>query len=199
MKKLSILSVLLALPMSAFADSTNIRPFVGYNINLASTINSKIDQNDRNVVKSDTITFNDDNTGDFIVGIEIDDIMALSLNAQINKTKTKVTDAGTTTEKGNELLAELDFYLTRNSNFKPFVSLSAGYVSMDGGYKTSGALFGFGIGCRQYLTNNIYLSADLSYNFSTDMSIKQVNGLDVDNVSMHMSGFGLGVSAGYRF
>jgi hypothetical protein len=49
------------------------------------------------------------------------------------------------------------------------------------------------------MTNNFYLNANLSYKITTEMDIKEINGLSVDNVSERMSGFDLIVGAGYRF
>ena len=63
------------------------------------------------------------------------------------------------------------------------------FILMDGDVKTSGAIFSFGLGCKQYMTNNFYLNANLSYKITTEMDIKEINGLSVDNVSERMSGF----------
>lgn len=201
MKSLYILPVLAVLPISAFAESGsyNIKPFVGYNLSLASTYNSEIKDDGKTAIKMEGFDFNDNNVGDFVLGIEIDDVVAISINPSLSQTKTKVSGAGTTTAKMNEIDAEVDVYLMRNSNFKPYVSLAAGYASMDGDIKTSGAIFSFGLGCRQYMTNNFYLNANLSYKITTEMDIKEINGLSVDNVSMDMSGFDLIIGAGYRF
>ena len=201
MKKILILPVLAALPVTAFAesDSSHIRPFVGYGISLASTHHLNIENDGHNVVTADGISFNDNNIGNFVFGIEMDDMMALSLNVSLDSTKTKVHGGDTTTEKSNEISAEFDIYLTRGSNFKPFVSLGAGYISWDGTYKTSGVIFALGIGCKQYVTDNVYLGANLSYNLSTEMNIKEVNGIDVDDITMRMTGFDLAIRAGYRF
>ena len=201
MKLPYILPILVALPFSAFAESssTQIRPFVGYNISLAGTHHSEFENDGHSMVKTNGFSFNDNNNGDFIFGIEIDNIMAISLNASINTVTAKAHGAGTETEKSNEIMAKFDIYLTRESNFKPFVSLGAGYLSWDGTYKTSGALFGFGIGCKQYINDNVYVGASLTYNVSTEMTIKEINGLDVDDITMRLSGFDFGINAGYRF
>ena len=201
MKSLYILPILAVLPISAFAesDSYHIKPFVGYNLSLASSHNLKIKDDTGTAIKQDGFDFNDNNVGDFVLGIEIDDVVAISIKPSLSQTKTKVSGAGTTTAKMNEIDAEVDVYLMRNSNFKPYVSLAAGYASMDGDVKTSGAIFSFGLGCRQYMTNNFYLNANLSYKITTEMDIKEINGLSVDNVSERMSGFDLIIGAGYRF
>ena len=201
MKLLYALPVLIALPVSAFAesDSYHIKPFVGYNLSLASSYNVKVKDDTGTLAKSDSFDFNDNNVGDFVLGVEIADVVAISINPSVSQTKTKVSGAGTTTSKLNEIDAEFDIYLMRNSNFKPYVSLAAGYASMDGDVKTSGAVFSFGLGCRQYMTNNFYLNANLSYKITTELDIKEINGLSVDNVSERMSGFDLVIGAGYRF
>ena len=201
MKLLYALPILGVLPVSAFAesDSYHIKPFIGYNLSLASSYNGKLKDDTGTVVKSDSFDFNDNNVGDFVLGVEIADVVAISINPSLSQTKTKVSGAGTTTVKMNEIDAEVDVYLMRNSNFKPYVSLAAGYASMDGDVKTSGVVFSFGLGCRQYMTNNFYLNANLSYNITTEMDIKEINGLSVDNVNARMSGFDLIVGAGYRF
>ena len=46
---------------------------------------------------------------------------------------------------------------------------------------------------------HFYLNANLSYNITTEMDVKEINGLSVDNVNARMSGFDLIVGAGYRF
>ena len=201
MKSLYVLPVFAVLPMGAFAESdfSHIKPFVGYNLSLASSTNVKIKQNDQERVKTESLSLNDNNVGDFILGVEIDDVMAVSINPSVNTVKTKVNGGGTTTEKMNSIEAEFDIYLTRNSDFKPFVSLGAGYASMDGTYKASGAMFSLGLGCRQYINNNVYLGANISYNVSTEMDIKEVNGVSVSDVDMRVSGFDLTIGAGYRF
>ena len=134
MKLLYALPILGVLPVSAFAesDSYHIKPFIGYNLSLASSYNGKLKDDTGTVVKSDSFDFNDNNVGDFVLGVEIADVVAISINPSLSQTKTKVSGAGTTTAKMNEIDAEVDVYLMRNSNFKPYVSLAAGYVSMDG-------------------------------------------------------------------
>lgn len=201
MKSLYILPVLAMFPISAFAesDSYHIKPFVGYNLSLAGSHNLKIKNDGGTTIKQDGFDFNDNNVGDFVLGVEIEDIVAISINPSLSQTKTKVSGADTTTAKMNEIDAEVDVYLMRNSNFKPYVSLAAGYASIDGDVKTSGAIFSFGFGCKQYMTNNFYLNANLSYKITTEMDIKEINGLSVDNVSERMSGFDLIIGAGYRF
>ena len=201
MKILYALPVLMALPISAFAesDSYHIKPFVGYNIYLANNINMKIKDSGRDAVKVETIGFNEDNTGDFVFGVEIADVVAISLNPSINKVKTTVTGTGSTTSKMNEIDAEVDIYLNRGKSFKPYIALNAGYISMDGDFKASGASFGAGVGVRQYINNNVYLNALLEYNTTTEMSVKEVSGTPVSDVDMRMSGFNFIIGAGYRF
>ena len=197
MKLQYILPVLVALPASAFADNTslNIRPFVGYDINLASSSNVKIKQSGTELGRTDSVFFNDDNAGDFVFGVEFDDVMAVSLNPSITKVKIK----GVGTDKINEIDAQFDFYLTRNSNFKPFATLKMGYMSMDGDVKASGLGFGLDIGCRQYINDNIYLGTNLTYNISTKMHVDEINGINVSGVNMRTSGFSLTIGGGYRF
>ena len=201
MKILHILPILIALPTAAFAEETSshIKPFVGYNMGLTSVQNYIIQNNGNTITSSENVTFNNNNNGNFFLGIEIDDIMALSVDISIDNTSTEITGVGTTTTQQNEFEAEFDLYLTRGSDFKPFISLSAGYTSVDGDIQTSGAIFGIGLGLRKYISTNVYLGANLSYKFSTEMNIKQISGTDVNGITMHTSNFGLGISAGYRF
>lgn len=201
MKLPYILPVLLALPMGAFADSgfSHIRPFVGYDFSLAGNTNVKIKQSDQTIVKTESFAFNDNNVGSFGFGVELDDVGAIYVTPSVERVKTRAIDGTTTTSKMTEIDTALNIYLTRKSNFKPFVSLSAGYISMDGDFKTSGAAFGLGLGCKQYINDNVYLFANAGYNFSTEMDVKQVNGAPVTNVDMRVSGFDLSIGAGYRF
>ena len=63
MKSLYILPVFAVLPMGAFAESdfSHIKPFVGYNLSLASSTNVKIKQNDQEIVKTEGLSLNDNN------------------------------------------------------------------------------------------------------------------------------------------
>ena len=199
-----ILPILVALPFSAFAesDSLRIRPFVEYGINLAGTSKTECTQNGHDLIKTDNFSFNNNNSRSFIFGIEIDDIMAISLNASINNATSKIHVSyfnTNSTQKSTKLDTKFDIYLTRDSNFKPFVSLSAGYLNVGGTYEASGALFGFGIGCKQYITDTIYVGANLIYDVSTKMHADKVYGLDVEHATMRVSGFDVGINAGYRF
>lgn len=192
---------LMFLPITAFAESafSFIKPFVGYNISLASNARTKVNQNGQQIQKSEEFAFNNDNVGDFIFGIEINDVMNVAIDPKISTIKTKNFTGETTTEKLNSIEFQAEIYVIRGSNFKPFVSFGGGYANINGTYKTSGATFSLGIGCRQYLNKNVYVVANLNYGVSTEMKIKEVDGNKVSDVSMLISGYDFLVGAGYRF
>ena len=199
MKLLYVLPILAALPMGAFAD-TNIRPFIGYDFSLASTTNLKIKHSNHTAVKADSFSFNNDNIGSFGLGVEFGDIMAVYVSPSFENTKVK--SAGATTKmRTTEIDAAFNFYLTRDSNFKPFISLNTGYISMndDDSFKASGAIFGASLGCKQYVNDNVYLFANAGYKITTEMDVKKLEGLSVSDVDLRMSGFDLSIGAGYRF
>ena len=204
MKLLYVLPVLAALPVSAFAkistyNSYHIKPFVGYDLSLASSYNLKIKNDAGSVAKTDGFEFNNNNVGNFVLGVEFDDIVAVSINPSFKQTKTKVYN-DTTTAKVNEINIEADIYLTRNSHFKPYITLAIGNASVKAeDVRTSGAVFSMGLGYRHYVNNNFYLNANLSYKTTTDMDVKRINGIDVRDVNARMSGLDLIVGAGYRF
>lgn len=205
-KTIFILPLLIAMPMVSMAasyrnyqKSTEIRPFVGYNIGLGNTLNTKIKQDGETLSNTDGLNFNSENKGGFTVGVEFGDILALSLNPWFSSSKND-----TYTVRGTEIDLEADIYLTRKSWFKPFINLGVGYLSLKDnrpieGIKTSGAVFSFGIGCRQHLSDSLYVNANLSYDISTSMSVKEIGGAPVDNANMSTSGFDLIVGLGYRF
>ena len=106
------------------------------------------------------------------------------------------------TERMNEIDVKLDFYLTRNMAFKPFVSVSTGFASMNNnydGFKSYGMVFGAGLGFRHYMSNHIYLNTDVRYNIYPDMGVKAINGTSVGGTTMQMSEISLNVGLGYRF
>ena len=217
MKVLHIVIFFLFFPVIAFAESefSFIKPFVGYNISLASNSHTKVNQNGQRISKSTGFAFNSDNVGDFIFGIEIDDVMNIGIDPKIKTIKTKSVSGETVTEKMNSIEAQAEIYVIRGSNFKPFVSFGGGYASISGSYKTSGATFSLGIGCRQYLNKNMYVVANLNYGVylnknmyvvanlnygvSTEMKIKEVDGNPVSDVGMLISGYDFLIGAGYRF
>ena len=201
MKILHIVIFLLCAPINAFAESefSFIKPFVGYNISVASNSHTKVNQNGQRVFKSSEVAFNNNNVGDFIFGIEIDDVMNIGIDPKVKTLKTKSITGETTTEKMNSIEAQAEIYVIRGSNFKPFVSFGGGYANISGAYKTSGATFSLGIGCRQYLNKNMYVVANLNYGVSTEMKIKEVDGVSVSDVGMLISGYDFLVGAGYRF
>ena len=196
MKLLYVLPMLLALPMGAFAKS-DIRPFIGYDFSLASTSNVKIKQSGNTIVEADEFAFNDDNIGSFGLGVEFEDVMAIYVTPTFNKVKLK----GGEEPESTEIDTAFNFYLTRGSNFKPFVSLNIGYISVNDNdsFKASGATFGTSIGCKQYISDNIYLFANAGYKFSTKMDVKKITGTPVTDAKLRISGFDLSIGAGYRF
>lgn len=199
MKLPYILPVLLALPMGAFADS-HIRPFIGYDFSLASTSSVRIKQSNHTEVKADSFSFNNDNVGSFGIGVEFDDVMAVYVTPIFDNAKVKFAGA-TSVAKATEIDTAFNFYLTRKSNFKPFVSLNVGYISIDDDdyYKASGANLGVSLGCKQYINNHIYLFANAGYKFSTEMDVKKDHGLSASDKDMKISGFNLSIGGGYRF
>lgn len=204
MKFLYVLPVLLTLPMGAFAryerparyDDAHVRPFIGYSIKLANTMDMKIKTDNEIISSADGLYFNNENSGAFVLGLEFEDALAVSIIPSLERTKAVGDDF-----KQNEVDFEFDVYLTRNSNTKPFISLSAGYLTLDGANqpRTSGAVFGVGLGCRQYVTDNAYLIGNLSYDFTTEMKVKEISHVPVDNTTLKISGFNLTIGAGYRF
>ncbi|MBO7645178.1 MAG: outer membrane beta-barrel protein [Alphaproteobacteria bacterium] len=194
MKTLYILTILAFLPFGTFAQSY-IKPFIGYNIGVAGTNNQKIKYDDGDSEKQEIFTMNYDRNNHVVLGLEIGDIMALSLDPS----ERKIKNDGTTTIKTGEVDVDLDIYLTRKSNFKPYLSLGAGYTWTEQGVasKYSGTTFNFGIGCRQYVTDNVFFNAKLDYGFSTKMKVK--GDYVEDNTQMYISGFDFVVGAGYRF
>jgi hypothetical protein len=199
MKLTYVLPVLIALPMGAFADS-HIRPFIGYDFSLVVNTNMKIKYQGDTIIKNDSFSFNDDNVGSFGLGVEFGDIMAVYVTPVFNRVKIK-EGPDTTTMKTTEIDAAFNFYLTRGSNFKPFVSLNAGYINMDDDetVKASGATFGANLGCKQYMNDNVYLFASAGYKFSTKMDVKKYMGASMSDMDLKMSGFDLSIGAGYRF
>jgi len=198
MKSLYILPALIALPMSALAESsfTRVKPFVGYNISVANTSYLKLKDSTGTRSETDSFGVNDNNTGDFILGLEIDDVMAISINPLISSVKTK----GEIPTTWNEINAEFDVFLNQNSKFKPFLSFHGGYAYINNDLlKTSGVIFGFGLGIKQYINDNVYFSTNVNYNISTGMDVKKINGVHVDDGSLRMSGFYWNIGAGYRF
>ena len=199
MKLTYVLPVLMALPMGAFAD-LNIRPFVGYDFSLLGNTNMKIKYQGDTVIKNDSFSFNNDNVGSFGLGVEFGDVMAVYVTPVFDRVKIK---EGTTrtTMKTTEIDAAFNFYLTRGSNFKPFVSLNVGYINMDDdkAFKADGATFGVSLGCKQYMNDNVYLFASAGYKFSTKMDVKKYMGASVSDEDLKMSGFDLSIGAGYRF
>jgi len=199
MKLQYVLPVLLALPMGAFAGS-DIRPFVGYDLSLANNVNMKIKQSGNTASKTESFSLNNDNVGSFGLGLEFGDVMAIYVTPIFDNVK--LTEGDTTTSvKTTEIDAAFNFYLTRGSNFKPFVSLNTGYISMndDKGLKAYGAMFGISLGCKQYVNNNVYLFANAGYKMSTEMDVKKLGGTTVSDTDMRVSGFDLSIGAGYRF
>ena len=199
MKLPYVLPLLLALPMGAFAKS-DIRPFIGYDFSLVGNTNMKIKQSDHTAIKTDSFSFNNNNVGSFGLGVEFADVMAIYVTPIFNSVEVKA--GGTTnTADTTEIDAAFNFYLTRNSNFKPFVSLNVGYISIDDddSLKASGANFGISLGCKQYVNDNIYLFANAGYKFSTEMDVKKYSGAPVSDIDLRMSGFDLSIGAGYRF
>ena len=87
MKPLYILPVLAVLPMGAFAKSnfSHIKPFVGYDLSLASSTNVKVRQNGQEIIKTESLYLNDNNNiGNFVLGVEIDSVVGfLFFNSKI--------------------------------------------------------------------------------------------------------------------
>ena len=207
-KTIFVLPFLIAMPMMSMAASyrnyskstTEIRPFVAYNIELGNTLSTKIKQDGETLYKETGFNFNSENKGSFVVGVEFGDIVALSLNPWFSNTKVESNDpAGNVNVRAMEIDLRTDVYLTRNSWFRPFLNFGVGYLNLNKEIKTSGAVFSFGVGCRQYLSDAIFVNANLNYNISTSMSVKEIAGTPVDNASISTSGFDLAVGIGYRF
>ena len=96
MKFLYVLPVLLTLPMGAFAryerpatryDGAHIRPFIGYSIKLANTMDMKIKTDNEIISSADGLYFNNENTGAFVLGLEFEDVLAFSIIPSLERTK----------------------------------------------------------------------------------------------------------------
>ena len=201
MKLLYVLPVLMALPMGAYARSSfnSVKPFIGYDIRLGGAQNLKVKDDAGNVVTSNQFLLNDDNIGNFIIGVEFGNVGSVSLHPTLRSTQIKTRDARTETEKMDEIDVEFNIYLIQESNFKPYVLARIGYTHMHEMVKTYGAVFGAGLGFRQYLTNNFFLNGAVEYNTTQEMTVHELNGAKVDDVSMRISGFNFNIGGGYRF
>ena len=176
----------------------SVRPFIEYRTSLLSTGSTKVKQDGKDIVQVDTLSLNS-NSSSFVFGVEINNSMALSISPSISSVETKVKGGDTTNVKTNSIDFEADVYLNRNQNFKTFVALDIGYMSLDTDFKTSGLVLGFGIGLRQHLNDNVYFGAGLSYFITEKMGIRKLYGVSVDDVDVRVSGLGVSIGIGYRF
>lgn len=207
--KISHILPILVLPVIANAEENTIdiqvikiRPFIEYRVGLFNYTKTNIQQNEINISESHTTTFNYENSGSFVFGFDLDDFLSLSVSSSVNREKTiknpKSKNEQITLELENEIDTELDIYLTRNTNFKPFLLLNVSYFGMDKpDFYMSNFGFGAGLGFRQYINQNVYLGAGIMYLITPKIDIKRVEG--VNDLTVQMSGVDFQIGIGYKF
>ena len=212
MKKtlLFALPVCALLPNMAFAQSENnfrIRPFIGYDLQIADASYAKIKSDNRlpkyygyaKSARMESADINYSDSGSFVFGLDIGDIMAITINPYYTGNKLKLKDLPSDGSKSMGIDGELDFYLTRNSDFKPYFVVGTGYMNISGYFQTSGAIFNVGFGLRQYFKDHFFLGAKALYGITSRLKVEKAAGEDVEDTTMRISQFSFLFGGGYRF
>jgi len=212
MKKLLLfaLPVCALLPSMAFSQSENnfnIRPFIGYELKVADASYANIKADNRlprdygyaTSARQESADVNYTDSGNFVFGLDIGDIMAITINPYYTGSKLKLKNLPSEGSKSMGIDGELDFYFTRNSDFKPYFAFGTGYMDLDGYFQTSGGILNVGFGLRQYFKDHFFLGAKALYGITSRMKVEKAAGQDVEGVSMRISQFSFLFGGGYRF
>lgn len=197
-------------PGMAFSQTENnlkIRPFIGYDLTVADASYANIKAKDHlpasmgyaESARIESADVNYTDSGSFVFGLDIGDIMAITINPYYTGNKLKLKDRPSDGSKSMGIDGELDFYLTRNSDFKPYFVVGTGYMDISGYFQTSGGIFNVGFGLRQYFKDHFFLGAKALYGITSRLKVEKAAGESVEGVTMRISQFSFLFGGGYRF